>query len=143
MNMQRSLGMAAALALMLAPLPARAQGEPKVDLTGKWAFLVTYDGGSGSPMVTLTQKGDSLTGIYSSQAFGEQAIAGVVSGREFSFAFTAATGGETFTMTFLGTIAGPDALQGSVDMGGMGTASFTAKRQKPSGPPDGSGEGLR
>lgn len=117
---------------MLASLsiPAAAQGAPKMDLTGSWAFTVVYEGGSGSPTVTLTQKGDSLTGRYISQVFGELEVKGSVKGQEFSFGFTTAAGGDSFSMTFTGTQENADALKGSVSMGEMGSGTFTAKRNK-------------
>ena len=36
-------------------IAAQTPTEPKPDLTGRWAFSVVYEGGSGSPTVTLTQ----------------------------------------------------------------------------------------
>lgn len=109
---------------------AQTPTEPKPDLTGRWAFSVVYEGGSGSPTVTLTQKGDSLIGRYISQAFGELDLKGTIKGKEFTFFFTTSAGGDPFTMTFEGNVEGPDLLKGSVDLGGNGTATFTGTRQK-------------
>jgi hypothetical protein len=117
-------------ALLLALVAALPVQGAKVDVTGKWAFTVNYEGGSGSPFVTLNQKGDTITGRYSSQVFGELDVKGTVKGEEFSFGFTAAAGGDSFTMTFTGMMDGKDALRGNVDMGGMGSGTFTARRQK-------------
>lgn len=129
-----SLRTAAAFALLLGSSVAFAQGDtPKPDLTGNWAFTVVYEGGQGAPTVRLVQKGDSLTGRYISQAFGELDVTGTVKGKEFTFSFTTSAGGDPFTMSFAGTVESADALKGSVDMGGNGTATFTATRQK-SGP---------
>ena len=109
---------------------AQTPAEPKTDLTGRWAFSVVYEGGSGSPTVTLTQKGDSLIGRYISQAFGELDLKGTIKGKEFTFFFTTSAGGDPFTMTFEGKAEGPDLLKGSVDLGGNGTGTFTGTRQK-------------
>lgn len=109
---------------------AFAQDAPKVDLTGNWSFTVVYEGGSGSPTVRLTQKGDTLTGRYISQVFGELDFKGTVKGKEFNFAITSSAGGDPFTMTFNGTIESNEALKGNVDLGGMGSGTFTAKREK-------------
>lgn len=128
--MKRQSRILGALAMFGIVSLAGAQEVPKPDLTGKWAFSVVYEGGSGSPTVTLTQKGDSLSGRYSSQAFGELDLKGTIKGSEFSFWLTASAGGDPFTMTFTGVIEGTDALKGSVDLGGNGTATFTARRQK-------------
>ena len=109
---------------------AFAQGDTtKVNLTGNWAFTVVYEGGQGSPTVRLAQKGDSLTGRYISQAFGELDIKGTVKGNEFSFSVTTSAGGDPFTMSFNGQAESKDTLKGSVDLGGNGSGSFTARRQ--------------
>jgi len=124
---------AAAIALLLGSSSiAFAQGDTtKVNLTGNWSFTVVYEGGQGSPMVKLGQRGDSLTGKYISQAFGELDIKGSIKGNEFSFSMTTSAGGDPFTMTFTGAAESKDALKGSVELGGNGTGSFTARRQPP------------
>jgi hypothetical protein len=124
---------AAAIALLLGSSSiAFAQGDTtKVNLTGNWSFTVVYEGGQGSPTVKLAQRGDSLTGKYISQAFGELDITGSIKGNEFSFSMTTSAGGDPFTMTFTGAAESKDALKGSVDLGGNGTGSFTARRQPP------------
>lgn len=109
---------------------AQAPATPKADLTGRWAFSVVYEGGSGSPTITLTQKGDSLIGRYISQAFGELDLKGTIKEKDFTFFVTTSAGGDPFTMTFEGKVEGPDLLKGAVDLGGNGTATFTGTRQK-------------
>ena len=125
---------AAAMVLLLGSSSvALAQGDTsKVDLSGNWSFTVVYEGGQGSPSVRLSQKGDSLTGRYISQVFGELDLKGTIKGKEFTFGFTTSGGGESFTMTFTGVAETTDALKGTVDLGGMGSGTFTAKREKPS-----------
>jgi hypothetical protein len=122
----------AAVAVMLlgSASVASAQDTTKVDLSGNWAFSVTYEGGQGSPTVRLTQKGDSLTGLYISQAFGELDVKGTIKGREFSFGFTTSAGGDPFSMTFTGVAESSDSLKGSLSMGTMGSGSFTARRSR-------------
>jgi hypothetical protein len=128
--MKKQIWILGALAMFGIASQAGAQEMPKPDLTGKWAFSVVYEGGSGSPTVTLAQKGDSLSGRYISQAFGELDLKGTIKGSEFSFWLTTSAGGDPFTMTFTGIIESTDALKGSVELGGNGTATFTARRQK-------------
>lgn len=122
---------AAAIMLLLgsSSVAAAQSDTTRTDLTGNWAFTVVYEGGQGSPAVRLVQKGDSLTGRYISQAFGERDLFGTVSGKEFSFSVTTSAGGDPFTMTFNGTVESKDAMKGSVDLGGNGEGSFTARRQ--------------
>jgi len=115
------------LATASIPSASAAQSSP-VDLTGKWLLTVTTDGGSGTPTVTLTQKGDSLTGHYSSQLLGEADLKGTVKDGKFSFALQGNVQGTAVTVTYTGTIESKDALKGSVDLGGMASGTFTAKR---------------
>ena len=122
---------AVAAAILCSSSVAFAQSDTtKVDLTGNWAFTVMYEGGQGSPTVRLAQRGDSLTGRYISQTFGELEIKGSIKGREFSFYVTTSAGGDPFTMTFSGAAESKDALKGAVDLGGNGSGTFTATRQK-------------
>ena len=110
---------------------AQTPATPKTDLTGRWAFSVVYEGGSGSPTITLTQKGDSLIGRYISQAFGELDLKGTIKEKDFTFFVTTSAGGDPFTMTFEGKVESPDLMKGAVDLGGNGTGTFTGTRQKP------------
>ena len=115
-------------ALVFLPRAARAQAE-KVDLTGKWQLSVQTDAGTGTPTLTLKQKGDSLTGHYSSQLLGEADGKGTVKDGKFSFTFGADVQGTAITVTYTGTVESKDALKGSVDLGGQASGTFTAKRQ--------------
>src|SRR5262245_13801857 len=119
----------AALALIALPVSVRAQAEKKTDITGKWLFTVTSDAGTGTPTVTFKQQGDSLTGHYSSQTFGEVDFKGTFKEQKLVFRFSVDAGGTSLTVTYSGAFDGADALKGTVDLGGMGTGTFTAKRQ--------------
>jgi len=120
------------LALLAFPVFAGAQAPDtsKVDVTGKWAFTVQSDVGNGTPTVTFKQKGDSITGRYSSMALGERDFVGTVKNKKITFGFTAEAGGQSFSMSFAGTIDGPDAMSGSIDFAGMATGAFAGKRVK-------------
>lgn len=130
---------AAALALVLgnSSVAFGQSDTTNADVSGNWTFTVVYEGGQGSPTVRLTQRGDSLTGRYVSQTFGELDFKGTIKGREFEFYVTVQAGGDPFTMTFTGTVAGANNLRGSVDLGGNGTGSFTAVRQRNPAPAPG------
>lgn len=123
---------AVAIALLLGSSSASlAQSDTtKVDVSGNWSFTVVYEGGQGSPTVRLTQRGDSLTGRYISQTFGEIDFKGAIKGRDFEFWVTTQAGGDPFTMTFAGTVEGANNLKGTVELGGNGNATFTAVRQR-------------
>ena len=121
--------MYAILALVLAASFNATAQSGKVDVTGKWAFNVQTDAGSGTPTVTLKQDGEKLTGHYSSQTLGEADLTGTVKGNEIKFSFSADAQGTSLNVTYTGTIESKDSLKGTVDLGGLAQGTFTAKRQ--------------
>ena len=125
--MRKTLLAAALLALSVASL-GRA-GQEKVDLTGKWLFTVTTSAGNGTPTVTLNQAGEKLTGHYSSTQLGEADLTGSVKGNGVTFAFAVEVQGAHLNVTYAGTLENKDSMTGTVNLGGLGEGTFTAKRQ--------------
>jgi hypothetical protein len=119
------------LAITLFAIPAYAQGEKKVDITGKWLFSVTSQLGTGTPTVTFKQSGDSLSGHYSSATFGEVDFKGTFKDQKLTFSMKVDAGGNAITVTYSGQMDGENAMKGTVDFGGMGEGTFTGKRQQP------------
>jgi hypothetical protein len=120
--------------LVAAALSVNADAQDKKpDLTGKWAFSVQSDVGTGTPTVTFKQTGDSISGRYSSQALGEHDFVGTFKEGKILFSFTTQAGGQSFTMSFAGALDGADAMKGTIDFSGMASGTFTGKRQKPEG----------
>ena len=117
------------LASALGAHTAAAQSGAKIDVSGKWVFNVTTSAGSGTPTVTLKQKGDSLTGHYSSQTLGETELKGTLKDGKITFQFPVSEQGTTLTVTYTGTVDTKDSMKGRVDIGGMANGTFTAKRQ--------------
>jgi hypothetical protein len=118
----------------LAAAQARGGGQaaPPVSLAGTWTFTVTTDAGGGTPTVTLTQRGDSLSGSYASETFGQQTLKGAVNSREFTLQFTADMAGQALTVVYKGTIESATSLKGTVSFGALGGGTFTAvKRPAP------------
>jgi hypothetical protein len=131
--------------LALLPTKATAQGgraapppaPPAGSLAGTWIFTVTTDAGGGTPTVTLTQRGDSLSGSYASETFGQQTLKGAVTNRDFTLQFTADMAGQALTVVYKGTIESATALKGTVSFGALGGGTFTAqKRPAPVGKRD-------
>ena len=119
-----------ALAVALLPRGLAAQGEGKVDVTGKWVFTVTTDAGTGTPTVTLKQQGDTITGNYSSQTFGEAPLRGTVKDRKITFSLRVDIQGANVLVVYTGTLEGSnDAIKGTVDFGGQAKGTFTGRRQ--------------
>ena len=117
--------------LLAAPQTARSQDQPPepVDLTGKWTFTVTTSAGTGTPTVTFAQKGDSLSGHYSSQNLGEADFSGTVKDGKMRIDVPVNVQGTAFTVVYEGTIESRDSMKGTVTLGDLGTGTFTAKRE--------------
>ena len=108
-------------------LPVRAQEKP-ADVAGKWAITVETGGGTGNPTATFNQSGETLTGTYSSQVFGEQKITGTIKGNAITFTFTGTVEGNSITVTYTGTVEATS-MKGKVTLGDLGEGTFTAKKQ--------------
>ncbi len=119
------LTLVGAFALLAAP-PLAAQQAPNV--TGKWAFSVVTENGTGTPTVTLKQDGEKITGTYESPRLGVRQIEGTIKGRDVRFVLSGGGTGDSPVLTFTGVVVGTDEMKGDLDMGGMGSATFTAKR---------------
>ena len=104
-----------------------AQEKP-ADVAGKWAITVETPGGSGSPSVTFTQSGETLSGTYMSEVFGEQKVTGTVKGNAITFGFTATIEGTAVKVTYTGTVESTT-MKGKVTLGELGEGTFTAKKQ--------------
>jgi hypothetical protein len=114
----------AAAAALTATLAAQA-----VNVTGKWAFTVQTDGGTGNPVVTMKQDGEKLTGHYSSQTLGEADFTGTVKGNAIRFTFNANAQGQAVDVVYDGTVE-KDTMKGTVAIaGGQLNGTFTAKKQ--------------
>jgi hypothetical protein len=123
-----AIRLAATVAAVVALGAAASAQAAKVDLTGKWAFSVQTEAGSGSPTVTLKQDGEKLTGHYSGQ-LGDVDLTGSVKGSDFTFSFSSDLQGTKVDVTYKGTIVSKDELKGSLSIVGLGEGTFTAKRQ--------------
>lgn len=124
------------LTIALAPslasaLPLRADAwlqDKPAEVAGKWALTVETAGGTGTPSVELKQDGETLTGTYSSQVFGEQQVTGTVKGNAITFGFTASFQGNTVKVTYTGTVDAAT-MKGKVTVGDMGEGTFTGKKE--------------
>ena len=103
------------------------QDKP-VEVAGKWALTVETAAGTGTPSVELKQDGETLTGNYSSQVFGEQKVTGTIKGNAITFGFTTSFEGSTVTVTYTGT-ADASTMKGKVTVGDLGEGTFTGKKQ--------------
>jgi hypothetical protein len=113
----------------VAAIPAAATSQDKpADVAGTWAITVETPGGTGNPSVTLKQDGETLTGTYSSQVFGEQKVTGTIKGNAISFSFTGSVEGNSIAVTYSGTVE-KNTMKGKVTLGDLGEGTWTAKKQ--------------
>lgn len=117
------------LSLALAPFPAASQA-PAQDLSGRWTFTVVTENGTGTPRVVLEQAGERVTGTYASDRMGTRRLEGTVRADTLTFRLAPAEGAEVI-LTFTGTVQADGSLAGAADFGGMGGATFTARREEP------------
>jgi len=129
----KRLALLVTLALALHPgssllLADDARQDKPVDVAGKWALTVETANGTGTPGLELKQDGETLTGTYSSQVFGEQKVTGTIKGSAITFGFKTSFQGSDVTVTYTGT-ADASTMKGKVAVGDMGEGTFTGKKQ--------------
>ena len=123
-----TMAVALCLGFPALPLAHSAPQDKPADVAGKWALTVETAGGTGTPSVELKQDGETLTGNYSSQVFGEQKVTGTIKGNAITFSFTTSFEGNTVTVTYSGT-ADASTMKGKVTIGDLGEGTFTGKKQ--------------
>jgi hypothetical protein len=119
--------LSAVIALFLLPA-STLQAQQPPDVSGRWAFSVVTENGTGTPTVVLKQEGEKITGTYESPRLGVRQIEGTIKGREIRFVLSGGGTGDAPVLTFTGVVVGSDEMKGDLEMGGMGSATFTAER---------------
>ena len=109
------------------PAPAAAAGD-KTDVSGAWAFQVETPAGSGTPTFTFKQDGEKLSGQYKG-TFGEAPLTGTVKGNKIDFAIKVQAQGQDATINYTGTVEKDGTMKGTVNLGEIGTGTWTGKRQ--------------
>ncbi len=110
-----------------APADAAAASD-KTDISGAWVFQVESSAGSGSPTFTFKQDGEKLAGQYKG-AFGEAPLTGTVKGGKVDFTIKVDAQGQQMTLTYTGTVEKDGSMKGTAELGEVGSATWTAKRQ--------------
>ena len=106
-----------------APAPAAA-----ANVSGAWQFQVESPNGSGAPTFTFKQEGEKLTGQYKG-AFGEAPVNGTVKDNKIEFSLKVDAQGQAVTIKYTGTIEKEGTMKGTAELGDLGSATWTAKRQ--------------
>ena len=92
-------------------------------MTGTWDVEIEINGQTGTPVFTLKQDGDKLTGKYKGQ-FGEADVTGTVKGSDVEFAFEA----QGAKIVYTGTVE-KDTMKGKADYAGQATGEWKAKKK--------------
>ncbi len=108
----------------------KAPDAAAVNLTGKWQMQLEMSVGTSTPVLVFKQDAEKLTGTYTGR-YGEFQLAGKVDGRKLEFVVTIIAEGTETKMSFTGEVqpAG-DIIKGNAELGGMGEATWLAKREK-------------
>lgn len=113
-----------------------AQKAPEagaVNLTGNWQMTLEMEVGTASPKLVFKQEAEKLTGTYTGR-YGEYALVGKVDGRKLEFVVTINAEGTETRMSFTGELTTDektgDVIRGNAELGGMGNATWLAKREK-------------
>jgi hypothetical protein len=110
-----------------AAAPAQAGSGGSANVTGVWDFTVETAQGSGSPVFTFKQEGETLTGTYKGQ-FGEAPLTGTVKGSDIKFNIKVNAQGQEFNIAYTGKIDG-NTMKGTAQLGELGEANWTAKKR--------------
>jgi hypothetical protein len=98
------------------------------NISGVWNFTVETSAGTGSPVFTLKQEGEQLTGTYKGQ-FGEGPVNGTVKGGDVKIVVKVNAQGQDLEITYTGKVEGPASMKGKVQLGGLGEGNWSAKKQ--------------
>jgi hypothetical protein len=129
MSKSRFTVMAAALLLSVSAAAATAQ-RMFADVSGKWSFTTETPNGATTSLLTAKQSGDSLSGTLDIEQMGSRPVAGVVKGDTVRFWFSLDMGGQVLEIRGQGLLTDPNNMAGQLELAGMGTFPFTAKKQK-------------
>jgi hypothetical protein len=124
--MTRSRCILFALAVSIAA-PVLAQAP--LSLGGDWDVTIQSPQGTNTVLVTITQEGDKVKGLFKSP-LGELPFAGTLTGNELKFNFTFPVDGQPMVITMTGKVEG-EAIAGKADFGGFAEGDWSAKRSAP------------
>ncbi len=128
MTTQRFARLAVVGALLIGAATATAQ-RVLADLSGTWSVSVEGPQGPMLSELSLTQKGDTVSGKFMSE-IGEAPVSGMVKGDSVKMAFGLDMGGQQMEIQITGALKDKDNMGGTVEAVGMGGFPFTATRKK-------------
>jgi hypothetical protein len=102
-------------------------------VAGTWNVELQLESITGTPIVTLKQDGEKLTGTYESRRYGEVPLQGSIKENAIHWVVAFSAEGTQIQGTFTGTVDG-DTMKGKVSYEGAGDGTWTAKRAKADAP---------
>jgi hypothetical protein len=107
---------------------ASAPATNQTNISGEWAFQVETAAGSGTPTFTFKQDGEKLSGQYKG-AFGEAPLTGTFKDGKIEFSIKVDAQGQQLTLKYAGTLEKDGTMKGTVDLGEVGSGTWTGKRK--------------
>ena len=100
-----------------------------IEITGAWVFSVDLDGGGhGDPTFVFKQDKETLTGSYDGP-IGQYKVAGTVKENKAVFGFEFTNDGETYKVSYTGTIESGAKMTGTVEITDGPKGKWTATRK--------------
>lgn len=118
-----------ASAVLVGVAASVAAASAFADFSGKWALNIGTPDQARTAMLTLEQKGDSVSGTTESE-LGVAPVKGVVKGDSLFFGFALDMGGQQIVINGAAALKDKDNIDGALDVSGMGGFPFTGARQK-------------
>jgi hypothetical protein len=85
---------------------------------------------TATPALEFMQQGDKLTGTYEGR-YGKFPFTATLKGKALEFSFMMTAEGTDVQMSFKGDVAADyKSIKGTADLGGMGSATWSAARAK-------------
>lgn len=117
-----------AAATVIAVSAAVAAPRILADLSGKWNLNLEIPNQPMASVLTVVQKGDSISGSNMSD-MGSIDFRGIVKGDSVFFGFAFDMGGQQITIAATGLLKDADTMEGLYDISGFGAFPFKAVRQ--------------
>ena len=111
-----------------APAAPAAAAAADTNITGVWDFEVETSSGTGTPVFTLKQDGEKVTGTYKGP-YGEAPATGSVRNGAFTLKVKVSPQGQVLEITYTGKVNSKDSMSGKVAFGGLGEGTWTAKKR--------------
>ena len=116
----------AALSKPPQPEPVSEPSGAPANVAGRWDAVVEYKRGKAMHILTFEQSGNILTGTHQGEIVSGD-LKGSADGSDLHFAANHRIEGTSLHFAFHGKVEG-SAMEGTVDLGEYGTATFTAQR---------------